>query len=48
MIKGRKKLFKQKVIHNFNSLFNAESIDCFVFSISYIVPETIKKKLKKL
>ena len=32
--------------HDFDAFFNAESIHCF-FSISYTVPEIIKKTKKK-
>ena len=31
MIKGCKKLFKRKAIHDFDAFFNAENIYCFVF-----------------
>ena len=47
MIKGYTKIFKPKAIHDFDALFNAKSIECFVFSISYTVPEIIFKKLEK-
>ena len=47
-MKGCKKFSKRKKIHNFDAFFNAESIESFVFSISYTVPEIIFKKLKKL
>ena len=43
MIKGCGKLFKRKAIHDFDVFFNAKPIDCFVFSVSYKVPEVIKK-----
>ena len=47
MIKGCTNFFKWKAIHDFDAFFNAEFIDCFIFSISCTVPEIILKKLKK-
>ena len=47
MIKGCKQFFKQKAIHDFDAFFNKESIDCFVFSISYTVPKIIGKNYWK-
>ena len=43
MIKGCKKIFKREAKHGFNAFFNAEFIECFVFLISYTVPEIIKR-----
>ena len=45
MIKWWKKSFKWESMHNFDAIFNAESIDCFVFPIPYTAPEIILKKL---
>ena len=43
MIRGCKKLFTWKAIHDFVAFLNAESVDCFVSSISYTISEVIKK-----
>ena len=47
MIKGYKIFFERKSIHYFNVFFNAESIDSFVYSISYTVSKIIKETKKK-
>ena len=47
MIKVCKKFFELKSIHDSDTLFNVESIVCFIFSISYTVPEILKRKLKE-
>ena len=45
-MKGRKKLFKRKIIHDFNAFLTQNPL--IVFSISYTVPEIIKKKHEKM
>ena len=47
MIKGCKIFFKRKSIYDFDAFLNAESIDCFIFLISYTAPEMTKKNKKK-
>ena len=47
MVKGCRNFFKRKIIHDFDALFNAESIDSFVFSISYTKKNTKKWFYKK-
>ena len=48
MIKVCNKLFKRKVINDFDAFFKVESIHFFVFSISYTVPEIILKNIFKI
>ena len=47
MIKRCKKIFKRKEIHDFDAIFYAKLVDCFVFWISYTIPEIIEKNTKK-
>ena len=46
MLKRCKNFFKRKAIHDYDAFLNAKPIECF-FSISYTVPEIIKKPKKE-